>query len=108
MSVRSRLGLHIALFVATALSTMAVGAIQKGYDPWFDLVRLLAGWEFSLTLMSILLIHEMGHFVVWLAGPEAPAHGPRFVAELRRIGEQGEAWAIEEAARFESGPRISA
>ncbi len=64
MSVRSRLGLHIALFVATALSTMAVGAIQKGYDPWSDVVRLLAGWEFSLTLMSILLIHEMGHYLM--------------------------------------------
>ncbi len=29
MPVRSRLGLHVALFIATVLSTMAVGAIQK-------------------------------------------------------------------------------
>lgn len=64
MPVRSRLGVHVALFVATVLSTMTVGAIQKGYDPWSDAVRLLAGWEFSLTLMSILLIHEMGHYLM--------------------------------------------
>lgn len=64
MSARTRLGLHVTLFAATAISTMAVGAMQKGLDPFADVTRLLAGWEFSLTLMSILLIHEMGHYLM--------------------------------------------
>jgi hypothetical protein len=37
------------------------------------------------------LLHGMVHFAIFLAGPEEEiAHGPRFVAELRRIGALGE------------------
>ncbi len=64
MPARRRLGLHLLLFAATVLSTMTVGAVQRGYDPLADPVRILAGWNFSLTLMSILFVHEMGHYLM--------------------------------------------
>lgn len=64
MPARRRFGLHLLLFAATALSTMAVGAVQRGYDPLADPAHIVTGWNFSLTLMSILLIHEMGHYLM--------------------------------------------
>lgn len=46
------------------------------------------------------LAHEMCHYAVFLAGIEASSHGPRFIAELTRIGAQGEPWALEQAERY--------
>jgi SprT-like family len=46
------------------------------------------------------LIHEMVHFAVFLSGGERVAHGPRFMTELRRLGERGEAWAATTAAEY--------
>lgn len=43
------------------------------------------------------LLHEMAHTALWIAGFHAENHGPRFVAELERLAGLGEAWALEEA-----------
>ena len=76
---RSRRALVVAalLFLATVISTLAVGAqfaqdyaqgvapFTNDFAPWnnFAAARLLlAGIPFSFTLMSILLAHELGHF----------------------------------------------
>ena len=77
--MRDRYWLHSLLFALTLLTTTVVGAaMQSDFDrniP-FDLERafslygsiwrhpanLLHGLPFSLTLMSILLAHEFGHF----------------------------------------------
>ena len=59
---RSRL--HIILFLITLLTTTGAGALQTGADPSEDPWALLSGLPFSLTLMSILLVHEMGHYLV--------------------------------------------
>ncbi|OGQ83041.1 MAG: hypothetical protein A3F90_19900 [Deltaproteobacteria bacterium RIFCSPLOWO2_12_FULL_60_19] len=56
--------LHIILFLITLLTTTAAGALQTGADPLEDPWALLSGLPFSLTLMSILLVHEMGHYLV--------------------------------------------
>jgi membrane-associated protease RseP (regulator of RpoE activity) len=56
--------LHIVLFLITLLTTTAAGALQTGADPLENPWALLAGLPFSLTLMSILLVHEMGHYLV--------------------------------------------
>jgi membrane-associated protease RseP (regulator of RpoE activity) len=61
----------ILLFFATLVTTSFVGAEMHGLDPIaaFDrgagpaLRALLAGWDFALPLMSILLAHELGHYV---------------------------------------------
>ena len=79
---RRRLWLHIVLLLATFVTTMAVGSrIQSNFvqrQPTFSLSEdspffptgwiahpseLLSGLPFSLTLMFILLAHEMGHYL---------------------------------------------
>lgn len=65
---------NVLLFVVTCLSTLAVGAflmaryqgISEGelYDRVLQHpLTLLMGWPFSLTVMSILFAHEMGHYL---------------------------------------------
>lgn len=55
--------LHIILFVFTFLSTLVAGSLfQKGInivaEPW----RIIEGLPFSLSLMTILLGHELSHY----------------------------------------------
>ena len=77
----SRLWLHILLLAVTLLTTTVMGArMQYNFDhslPFFDVdrdlavildswkrpVALLAGLPFSLTLLTILMAHEMGHYL---------------------------------------------
>ena len=57
--------LHIILFIATFLSTLAVGALQA--QPIENITKdpsnILKGLPFSLTLMLILLCHELSHYI---------------------------------------------
>lgn len=59
---------NLILFVLTMLSVFVTGALYetKGLDPIRDLPGLLralpSGWKFAVPLMSILLVHELGHF----------------------------------------------
>ncbi|TAL28602.1 MAG: site-2 protease family protein [Nitrospirae bacterium] len=57
--------LHIVLFIATFLSTLVVGAlqIQPVENITGDLSNILKGLPFSLTLMLILLCHELSHYI---------------------------------------------
>jgi membrane-associated protease RseP (regulator of RpoE activity) len=82
--LRRRYWLHALLFAATIFTTLTVGArLQHNFnrhlpayatdDDFFPLgwalhqpSRLLLGIPFSLTLMGILLAHEMGHFLLCL------------------------------------------
>ena len=80
---RQRYWLHILLLVVTFFTTLVVGArlewnFQHGLPPFLldDSIfpflwalqgrHLLLGVPFSLTLMSILLAHEMGHYLYCL------------------------------------------
>ncbi len=82
--MRRRYWLHAVLFVATLFTTLAVGsrlqhnfnrrhpayAAENDFFPLYWAMRqpsrLLLGIPFSLTLMGILLAHEMGHFLLCL------------------------------------------
>jgi membrane-associated protease RseP (regulator of RpoE activity) len=59
---RRRWRLHLLLFVATCLSTLMVGT-WIGDEGRGQLAALLAGLRYSVPLMTILLCHEMGHFL---------------------------------------------
>jgi membrane-associated protease RseP (regulator of RpoE activity) len=65
---RSRLWVHGALLAATILTTLYVGAgmseARPPDDMWWPLFNFWRGWPFSLSLMSILLAHELGHYFV--------------------------------------------
>ncbi|MSR36251.1 MAG: site-2 protease family protein, partial [Gemmatimonadetes bacterium] len=80
-SVRERWLLHIGLFLATLITTLAAGALMHGIDPvrtrfiplgqkyllpvptGIDLPALWAGAVFALPFLGILLAHESGHYV---------------------------------------------
>ncbi len=54
--------LHLILFVLTILSTLLVGAMQTGADLLKEPAKIYKGIPFSLTLMLILLSHELSHY----------------------------------------------
>jgi len=54
--------LHIVLFILTMLSTLFVGALQTGADILKDPWKIYYGLPFALTLMIILLTHELSHY----------------------------------------------
>lgn len=81
--VRDRYWLHALLFLITFFTTTAVGAAMQfdfAHNVPFDLehspdlyflfwqhpLMLLSGLPFSLTLMAILMAHEMGHYIASL------------------------------------------
>ncbi len=63
---RPRLWVHALLFGATVLTTLYVGAgmldARPPDDLWWPLFHFWKGWPFSLSLLSILLSHELGHY----------------------------------------------
>ncbi|MFQ5539309.1 MAG: site-2 protease family protein [Candidatus Binatia bacterium] len=56
--------LHIVLFGVTLVTTTMAGALQNGVDPLADPYQIASGLPFALTLMAILLVHEMGHYLM--------------------------------------------
>jgi len=56
--------LPIALFLATFATTTINGALQSGAHPLTEPWSVTSGLPFSLTLMAILLVHEMGHYLM--------------------------------------------
>ena len=67
-TTRWRVGVNVALFVLTCLSTLLAGLSFVG-SPTFDALRsdpsaarFLAGVPFAFTLLAILGVHELGHY----------------------------------------------
>ena len=65
-----RWGLHLGLFAATVASTLFVGYLMSG--------NLWQAAGYSGAIMSILLLHEMGHYVMCLRY-RVPATLPYFI-----------------------------
>jgi membrane-associated protease RseP (regulator of RpoE activity) len=64
-------GVHIILFSLTFLTTAMAGVFHAAGDLPFELhdffsqpLAILAGFPFAITVMTILLSHEMGHYVL--------------------------------------------
>jgi membrane-associated protease RseP (regulator of RpoE activity) len=56
--------LNVVLFLATLVTTTLAGALNADVPPSRLASEWTAGLPFSLTLMAILLFHEMGHYLV--------------------------------------------
>ncbi|MFQ5850635.1 MAG: site-2 protease family protein [Candidatus Binatia bacterium] len=61
---RRRPWLNIVLFTLTLVTTTMAGALQNGVNPLVDPRQITSGLPFALTLMIILLVHEMGHYLM--------------------------------------------
>jgi membrane-associated protease RseP (regulator of RpoE activity) len=53
---------NILLFLTTLVTTMFVGATNRGADPLTNPWELVLGLPFAVTLLSILGVHELGHY----------------------------------------------
>jgi len=60
--MRKRLFLHFFLFIATFLSTLLAGAMHAGVNLLKKPEEIYKGLPFALTLMLILLGHELSHY----------------------------------------------
>lgn len=54
--------LHILLLILTFLTTTFFGAMMEGGDP-LTFYGLKKGLPYSISLMGVLFVHEMGHFI---------------------------------------------
>jgi membrane-associated protease RseP (regulator of RpoE activity) len=61
---RRKIRLNIILFFLTLLSTVFAGAILAEINPVAQPLLLYKGIPFSITIMSILLSHELGHYLM--------------------------------------------
>jgi membrane-associated protease RseP (regulator of RpoE activity) len=60
---RKKLLLHIVLFIVTFFTTVFAGALQAGVNILTEPGKFYEGLPFALTLMSILLAHELSHYI---------------------------------------------
>ncbi len=81
----ARVSVNIILFILTVLSVLFVGAQPQGTMPndtagqiLFLFGALLSGWPYALSLMSILLAHEFGHYLM-SRHHKTPATLPYFI-----------------------------
>ena len=61
-TTQSNIRVNVILFVATLITTTLVGSIMSGANPFTSIAGLVKGLPFSLTLLTILGIHEFGHY----------------------------------------------
>jgi len=55
--------LNLLLFLLTVFSTLFFGAVLSGEDPLSDISTLLVGIPFSATILAVLGLHELGHYM---------------------------------------------
>jgi len=80
--------LPAVLFLATVLTTTVAGAMQQGVDPLANPFGIWKGLPFSITLMAILIIHEMSHYTASRIH-RVPATLPFFIPAPSIIGTFG-------------------
>lgn len=80
--------IHILLFVLTFFTTLFAGCLQRGVIPWQDPEKIYLGLPFSLTLLLILMTHELSHYY-YSHRHRVPATLPYFIPAPSLIGTFG-------------------
>jgi membrane-associated protease RseP (regulator of RpoE activity) len=60
---KRRLWINALLFVLTIGSTLLVGSLNTGGNPFRHPLELLLGWPFSLSIILVLGSHELAHYL---------------------------------------------
>ncbi|MXV61353.1 site-2 protease family protein [Natronorubrum sp. JWXQ-INN-674] len=81
---------NIVLLLSTAISTLFVGALwwYPGLDPVANPVDIVHAWPFSLAILSVLGVHELGHYAM-SRYHEVDASLPYFIPIPTIIGTMG-------------------
>ena len=85
---RERRWLPGFLFAATFLTTTFAGAIQQDVNPLKQPLGMIQGLPFSITLMGILIVHEMSHYLASRVH-KVPSTLPFFIPAPSIIGTFG-------------------
>ncbi len=80
--------LPVLLFFLTVLTTTFAGALQQGINPMEEPLGIFEGLPFSLTLLAILMVHEMSHYLSSRAH-RVPSTLPFFIPAPSIIGTFG-------------------
>jgi len=80
--------IQTVLFLTTCFTTLMAGAMMEGVIPWETPERILEGLPFAGSLMTILLTHEMGHYIM-SRRHGTPASLPYFIPAPSMIGTFG-------------------
>jgi len=56
--------INLVLFIMTIFTTLFAGSLMEGVNPLQNPVLIVRGIPFSVTLMLILGVHELGHFLL--------------------------------------------
>ncbi len=80
--------IHVLLFILTFLTTLFAGCLQVGVVPWLNPEKIHLGLPFSLTLLFILMTHELSHYY-FSRRHGVPATLPYFIPAPSLIGTFG-------------------
>lgn len=96
----ARASINVLLFVLTVISLLYVGGLMEGTvqaitGPLSVLQLLASGWPYALSLISILLAHEFGHYLM-SRYHKTPATLPYFIPlPLPPLGTMGAAIVMQ-------------
>lgn len=79
---------HVLLFIATFITTLIAGSLLNGVIPWEHPEKIYLGLPFSLTLLLILMTHELSHYFM-SKKHNVPATLPYFIPAPSIIGTFG-------------------
>ncbi|MFO7966924.1 MAG: site-2 protease family protein [Archaeoglobaceae archaeon] len=55
---------HLILFILTILTTLWAGTVLLGIDLMRNPLLIWKGWPFALAIMTVLGMHELGHYIM--------------------------------------------
>jgi membrane-associated protease RseP (regulator of RpoE activity) len=86
---KENIRINLLLFLATLITTTLVGGYMAGIQPFWSIKGIVGGLSFSLTLLTILGVHEFGHYFTarfWKINTTLPYFIPAPFAPIGTFG----------------------